>query len=132
MSPSPWKPRRGWSVLASGPAAIYTCEPGGDFALTYLSGNVKGLVGWEARDFLADASFWLNHLHPEDRPRILAQLELPWPEDHQSLEYRFQTKDGAYLWMHDEFRLVRDPDGKPVEIAGAGWTSRHANRWKRS
>ncbi len=41
-------------VLASGPAAIYTCEPGGDFALTYLSDNVKALVGWEARDFLAD------------------------------------------------------------------------------
>ena len=72
-------------LLASGPAAMYTCEPGGDFALTYLSENVKTLVGWEARDFLADASFWLNHVHPDDRPRILEQLEFPWPEDHQSL-----------------------------------------------
>ena len=106
-------------VLASGPAAIYTCEPGGDFALTYISGNVKGLVGWEARDFLADSRFWLNHLHPEEVPRIIKQLEFPWPEDRQSLEYRFLAKDRAYRWMHDEFRLVRDEDGNPVEIAGA-------------
>ena len=35
------------------------------------------------------------------------------------LEYRFLAQDGAYRWMHDEVRLVRDADGKPVEIAGA-------------
>ena len=106
-------------VLDSGPAAIYTCEPGGDFTLTYMSENVKALVGWEARDFLSDSRFWLDHLHPDDRPWVLEQLEYPWREDHQSLEYRFLAQDGAYRWMHDEFRLVRDQNGKPVEIAGA-------------
>ena len=114
-------------VLASGPAAIYTCEPGGDFTLTYMSENIQALVGWEARDFLSDSRFWLNHLHPDDRPRILAQLEFPWREDHQSLEYRFLAQDGAYRWMHDEFRLVRDADGNPVEIIGA-WMDITARR----
>ena len=33
-----------------------------------MSENVKTLVGWEARDFLADSRFWLKHVHPEDRP----------------------------------------------------------------
>jgi PAS domain S-box-containing protein len=106
-------------VLDSGPAAIYTCDPEMDFALSFISENTKTLVGWEARDFLADSRFWLNHVHPEDRPRVLKRLELPWPEDHQTIEYRFLAQDGAYRWMHDEVRLVRDKDGKPVEIAGA-------------
>ena len=57
-------------------------------------------------------------MHPEDRPRVLEQLELPWTEDHQSLEYRFLAQDGAYRWIHDEVRLVRDADGKPLEMAG--------------
>ena len=105
-------------VLASSPAAIYTFEPGGDFTLTYMSENVKALVGWEARDFLADSRFWLNHVHPEDRPQVWKRLELPWPQDHQTYEYRFLAQDGAYRWMHDEVRLVRDADGKPVEMAG--------------
>ena len=105
-------------VLDSGPAAIYTCDPGGYFALTYMSENIQALVGWEARDFLADSRFWLQHVHPEDRPRVLEQLEFPWREDHQSFEYRFLAQDGAYHWMHDEFTVVRDADGNPVEISG--------------
>ncbi len=101
--------------------------PGGDFALSYISENIKTLVGWEARDFLADSRFWLDHVHPEDRPRVLKRLEFPWPEDRQTYEYRFLAQDGAYRWMHDEFRLVRDADGKPVEITGA-WMDITARR----
>jgi PAS domain S-box-containing protein len=106
-------------VLASGPVAIYTCKPGGGFSATYISDNSQALVGWEPRNFLADSSFWLNHLHPGDRPRILAQLEFPWPEDRLTLEYRFLARDGVYRWMLDEVKLVRDQNGKPLEIAGA-------------
>jgi two-component system, cell cycle sensor histidine kinase and response regulator CckA len=114
-------------VLDSGPAVIYTCEAGGDFAPSYISGNIKTLAGWEARDFLTDPRFWLQHLHPDDRPRVLEQLEYPWQEDHQSLEYRFLAQDGAYRWMHDEVRLVPDAGGKPVEMAGV-WMDITARR----
>ena len=106
-------------LLGSGPAAIYTCEAGGNFAPTYISENVKGLVGWEPRYFLDNPRFWIKHVHPEDRRRVLKRVEFPWPEDHQTFEYRFLAKDGAYRWMHDEVKLVRDPNGTPVEIAGA-------------
>ena len=106
-------------LLASSPAAVYTCEPQDDFPVTYISENVKALVGWEPRQFLEDPRFWIDHVHPEDRPRSLQQLALPWPRDHQRQEYRFLAQDGAYHWMHDEFKLVRDQDGKPVEIIGA-------------
>jgi two-component system, cell cycle sensor histidine kinase and response regulator CckA len=105
-------------VLDSGPAAIYTCDPGRGFALSYISENTKTLVGWEAREFLADSRFWLQHVHPEDRPWVCKRLELPWPEDRQTFEYRFLAQDGAYRWMHDDVRLLRDADGKPVEITG--------------
>jgi len=115
-------------VLASAPAAIYTCGAKGDFAPTYISDNVKGLVGWDARDFLADSRFWINHVHPEDLPRILEQFELTRPEDHQRLEYRFLAQDGAYRWMHDEFKLIWGEDGKPEEIAGV-WMDVTARRW---
>lgn len=105
-------------VLDSGPAAIYTCDVGRGFALSYLSENIKTLVGWEARDFLADSRFCLQQIHPEDRPWVCKRLELPWPEDRQTYEYRFLAKDGAYRWIHDDVRLMRDADGKPVEMAG--------------
>ena len=114
-------------VLDSGPAAIYTIEPGEDFALSYISENTKTLVGWEARDFLTDPRFWLQHVHPEDRPWVCKRLEFPWPQDRQTFEYRFLAQDGAYRWMHDDVRLMRDADGKPVKISGV-WMDITARR----
>jgi two-component system cell cycle sensor histidine kinase/response regulator CckA len=105
-------------VLDSGPAAIYTCDVARGFALSYMSENIKTVVGWEARDFLTDFRFWLDHVHPEERPWVCKRLQLPWPEDRQTSEYRFLAQDGAYRWMHDDVRLLRDADGKPVEMAG--------------
>ena len=64
-------------VLDSGPAAIYTCDPGRGFALSYISEKTKTLGGWEARDFLADSRFWLQHVHPEDRPWVCKRLGFP-------------------------------------------------------
>jgi two-component system cell cycle sensor histidine kinase/response regulator CckA len=105
--------------LESSPTVIYAREPRGDFAFTYLSNNIQALLGWEPQQFLEDPHFWLNLIHPEDRPRLLERLALPWPQDHQSQEYRFRDQDGAYHWMHDSFKMVRDRTGDPEEIAGA-------------
>jgi PAS domain S-box-containing protein len=104
--------------LDSSPMVIYTREPRGDFGATYISKNIQGLMGWEPQEFLEDPRFWFTHIHPEDRPRVMEQFTLPWPKDHQTLEYRVQTHNGAYRWIHDSFTMVRDRTGKPVEIAG--------------
>ena len=66
--------------LESGPMAIYTREPRGDFAFTYLSKNIQALMGWEPQRFLTDPRFWFDQIHPDDQPRIQEQLILPWRE----------------------------------------------------
>ncbi len=105
--------------LESSPTVIYTREPRGDFAVTYVSKNIQTLMGWKPQQFLEDPQFWINHIHPEDQDRILEQLTLPWPEEHQTQEYRFQAQDGTYHWMQDSFKMVRDRTDNPIEIAGA-------------
>jgi two-component system, cell cycle sensor histidine kinase and response regulator CckA len=106
-------------LLASSPAAIYTLKPEGNLAPTYVSENVKALVGWKSSQFLANPRFWIKRVHPKDRRRVLKRMELPWPQDRQSYEYRFLAQDGAYRWMHDDLKVVRDLEGQPVEIVGA-------------
>jgi two-component system, cell cycle sensor histidine kinase and response regulator CckA len=105
--------------LDSSPTVIYTREPRGDFAITYISRNIQALLGWEPRQCLEGPQFWFNCIHSEDQPRIIEALTLPWPEDLQTQEYRVRAQDGAYHWIHDSFKMVRDRTGKPVEIAGA-------------
>jgi two-component system cell cycle sensor histidine kinase/response regulator CckA len=105
--------------LESGPMAIYTREPRGDFAFTYLSNNIQTLMGWEPQRFLTDTRFWFEQIHPEDQPRIQEQLTLPWQQNRQSLEYRIRARDGSYCWIHDTVRMVQDKTGAPLGIAGA-------------
>ncbi len=105
-------------VLGAGPAVIYTAETGGDHAATFVSKNVEAQFGYAPREFVGDPKFWVNHIHPDDAPRVFRQLPSLFDRGHHTHEYRFQHKDGTWRWMRDEMRLVRDTDGNPQEIVG--------------
>jgi PAS domain S-box-containing protein len=105
-------------LLTSNPAVIFTTDPERDFATTYISDNVSGIVGYNSEEFLADSDFWLNHIHPEDAAQFLVNLsDLSRPENH-ICEYRFLHKDGLYRWLRTELKLLRDSRDKPIEIIG--------------
>jgi len=105
-------------LLTSSPAVIYTCRPAGDYGATFISENIKMQFGYEPREFTDNSQFWADHIHPEDAPRIFAELPRLFEEDRHTYEYRFKNKEGTYRWMRDEMRLICDADGNPLEIIG--------------
>ncbi|MBD1929674.1 PAS domain S-box protein [Trichocoleus sp. FACHB-90] len=108
-------------LLTSSPAVIYSCKASNDYGATFISENVFSQLGYEAREFIEDSGFWMNHIHPEDRPDILAGLSNLFEQGHHNHEYRFLRPDGTYRWMHDELKLVRDEAGNPIELIGSWW-----------
>jgi PAS domain S-box-containing protein len=105
-------------LLTASSAVVYSCEPSGSYSTTFISENVKDLLGYEARQFTEDPGFWARNIHPEDAPGIFAGLPRILELGHHQHEYRFRHQDGTYRWMHDAMRLVRDAAGRPVEIVG--------------
>ncbi len=107
-------------LLQSSPAVIYSCEPYGDFAPTYIGENVEEQTGYTADEFTGSGEFRLERIHPEDRQRVLNGLTRFLAEGLlvHSHDYRFLHKNGTYRWMHDESRLVTDENGDHVEIVG--------------
>ncbi|MGI0489688.1 PAS domain S-box protein [Pantanalinema rosaneae CENA516] len=105
-------------LLASSPAIIFTCETSRDYGTTFISENVQNLLGYEPLDFLKDSSFWLDHVHPDDLPHLLADLPNLFKQKHAIHEYRFLHRNGNYHWVRDEMRLICDPQGHPVELVG--------------
>lgn len=103
-------------LLNSSSAIIYSCEPE-TFRSTFVSENVREVLGYDAESFEADGEFWRDRIHPEDRDWMfeMSPRELP---DRYCYEYRFRHRDGSYRWMRDEFRLVRDGAGNPLEWVG--------------
>ncbi|MFH1673536.1 MAG: PAS domain-containing protein, partial [Pseudomonadota bacterium] len=105
-------------LLISSPAVIYSCKPTGEYPATFVSENIKAQLGYDPKEFLDDPKFWAAHIHPEDRPRVFAELSQLFEKGFHKHKYRFRHRDGTYRWMRDELRLVRDPEGNPVEIVG--------------
>ncbi|MBI5031470.1 MAG: PAS domain S-box protein [Chloroflexi bacterium] len=106
-------------LLTASPTVIYSAEPHGDFAATFVSPNVADQLGYAPETFTNDSQFWVNHLHPDDAPRILSGLSPLFERNEHMHEYRFRHQDGSYRWMRDELRLIRDAQGNPIEIVGS-------------
>jgi PAS domain S-box-containing protein len=106
-------------LLGRAPTVIYTARAEGDYAATYYSPNLAGMLGWKPEQFLRDGAFWLDHIHPQDRPDVLARMDELLERDSLVLEYRFQHADGRWRWMRDEVGVERGPDGKATELVGS-------------
>jgi adenylate cyclase len=106
-------------LLASSPAVIYSFKAAGDYAPTFISRNVKDLLGYDAEEYLGSPDFWQSRVHPKDSQRILSHYARLFEEDHLSIEYRFRKKDGSYCWVSDELQVLRDAAGNPIEVVGS-------------
>lgn len=105
-------------LIKSSPAVIYTARVSGDFGVTFMSENIVEMMGYTPEDFTDNPSFWIDHIHPDDRAVMLQDLGSILDEDKHHYEYRFQVKDGSYRWMHDALNVVRDKDHQPIELVG--------------
>jgi PAS domain S-box-containing protein len=108
-------------LLISSPAVLYSRVASGDYAFTFVSENVTSQLGWEVHEVLEDRLFWADRVHPDDAPRVFAELAQLAPQEQHSHEYRFRHRDGSFRWIRDERKLVCDGSGKPIEIVGS-WT----------
>ena len=106
-------------LLASSPAVIYSFKASGDYAPTFISQNVKDLLGYDREEYLESPDFWSSRVHPQDGPRIFRAYERLFEEGRLSTEYRFRKRDGSYCWVSDELQVLRDAAGDPVEVVGA-------------
>ncbi|AFZ08672.1 multi-sensor hybrid histidine kinase [Oscillatoria nigro-viridis PCC 7112] len=105
-------------LLNYSPVVIFGCKPYGDYSATFMSENIKDVLGYESIDFLEDSEFWVHHLHPDDLERVINGLDNLFVNDFYFHEYRLRRSDGVYSWILVQLRLIRDPAGRPVEMLG--------------
>ena len=106
-------------LLSSAPAVIYSFLATGNYTPTFISQNVKSLLGYDREEYLESPDFWRSRVHPEDSQRILGEYPRLFAEGRLSIEYRFRKKDDSYCWINDELQLLRDAAGDPIEVVGS-------------
>lgn len=106
-------------LLARSPAVIYSFKAAGDYAPTFISQNVKDLLGYDREEYLESADFWRSRVHPDDLPRVEKDYARLFEAGRLANEYRFRKKNGSYCWISDNLQLLRDAAGEPIEVIGA-------------
>jgi two-component system cell cycle sensor histidine kinase/response regulator CckA len=96
-------------LLSGLPDVTRTSNPNG--AVTYISANVKRLVGFSAEEVCAfPPEFWISRIHDEDRTRVVeAYRKLFADGDNVDVEFRIRHRDGHWVWLHD--RASRTKNG---------------------
>ena len=88
----------------------------------HVDGRLRNICGVPPDQQGVDVlEFWLEHLHPEDRARVLeARSDLHEGRTERiSIEYRLQHPDRGEIWIHYIAAVLsRDPAGQAVRTFG--------------
>jgi diguanylate cyclase (GGDEF)-like protein/PAS domain S-box-containing protein len=105
------------SIYASLPDMLWSVDAESERIL-YVSPAAKDIFDRSPDDFLIDEQLWLEVVHPEDRPHMLAAWEGVRKGAEFDVEYRVVRPDGEARWVNDRGHVVRGPDGRVERVDG--------------
>lgn len=85
----------------------------------YYSDEICEALGLSSPD--SHGAHWLEHIHPDDRERVQADLQRAFDErrDFES-EYRILRPDGGLCWALNRGWVLYDREGRPQKMIGLG------------
>ncbi|HEU5054834.1 MAG TPA: PAS domain-containing protein [Hanamia sp.] len=85
----------------------------------YWGEGFETLFGYDRIDLEKD-NFWESKIHPEDKERVINNLEasIKTQQLNWSDEYRFRKADNSYAYVLDKGFFTRDEDGNALKLAG--------------
>ena len=83
--------------------------------------SVETVFGHKQHRIYPEIQWWYDHLHPEDRDRVIAgvQTVLGDGSTNWSDQYRYQREDGTYANVVDRGYIARDHTGAALRMIGA-------------
>ena len=88
------------------------------FEFSFISDQVQHILGYTPEEWLADSSFWQNHIHPEDRDQAVryCHRETQQLRNH-TFDYRMLKADGSLVWIKDVVSVILE-GGRAVALRG--------------
>jgi PAS domain S-box-containing protein len=107
------------AIIQSLPIILYleplNCDPR---CPNFVSGDLEAMTGYTFDDVVTDPNLWAEHLHEDDRDRVMAALADRQRTGRFAVEYRWRCANGAYRHFLDQAVLLSDAQGQPIEYAG--------------
>ena len=86
----------------------------------YLSKRWKQILGFAEQEIGTSPDEWFSRVHPGDLSAVRAMVadRLSHSSGHFEIDYRIQSKFGAYLWVRTRGLSVQDAHKRTTRIAG--------------
>ena len=83
--------------------------------------SVESVFGHHQNKIYPEIQWWHDHIHPEDRDRVIASIKAVVDSSGSSWSdhYRYRRGDGTYASVMDRGYIARDNTGTPVRMIGA-------------
>ena len=88
-----------------------------DGTLTYISPSCLAVLGYTVDELVGTRV--TNHIFDEDRAATIErfnQIRKGSTKHRRRIEYRFQHKDGRWIWLEANPKVVLDKAGRPIEF----------------
>lgn len=107
------------SIVNRSPVVACRWRVSNDWPVDFVSDNIDQF-GYTATDFTSGRILRVAVIHPEDLPRVLAEVNpyLQAGTREFSLEYRMFTKSGEVRWVEERDLLVTDERGVATHVQG--------------
>lgn len=91
-----------------------------NFEPVFIDGDVKGITGYDKKDFLSREARWLEIIVSEDLPLIFKNVKtaLSNPVAPTEIEYRIRNRDGDIKWIRQVIQKTPSGSGKHGEVQG--------------
>jgi PAS domain S-box-containing protein len=104
------------ALLEALPFVAWLTEPLPDGETRYVSPAIEELTGYQAGDWHSRLDVYSRYVHPDDRERVLEELEQAKDGTPLRIEYRLLARDGRIVWVREESTTVRDATGEPQYV----------------
>ena len=108
------------TILEQLPLVVYVDALDERSTSVYVSPQIERLLGYTAREWQGDPDLYVRSLHPDDRDRVLADIEIRNRGEvaTHSDDYRLLARDGSIVWIRDDEVVVLDVNGEPAHAQG--------------
>jgi PAS domain S-box-containing protein len=106
------------SIVNRSPVMVFLWPVQEGWPVEFVTENVNRVIGYTADDFMSGKVSWPGITHPEDVPRLEAEVAEYFKEGITEFnqEYRLITKFGDIRWMRDRSKVLFDSNGTGTHI----------------
>lgn len=85
---------------------VWECEIE-NFSFNFISEKVIDILGYTPEEWIANPTFWADHIHPDDKEWAINYCVSKTNEKlNHDFEYRMIAKNGATVWLRDIVNVV--------------------------